>query len=187
MYGRLKRAGHRLNPPDGETHRHARAVMKETAKVLVDDEPAIVAEAMGRYIAPDLSRVGVGSRGRTPGKPGAIYGVRAYACAIERTHVHLLTGPLREDVGRFAGRLKGSSSAALLRHPNNWGRSRIWTAGYWCVFLCDDDAVDAASHYIEEHNVRRGLPGSPFEWITSRCGGRCGSVLHCGAGGRRRR
>ena len=89
----------------------------------------------------------------------------AYACAIESNHVHLLIGPVHEPIGRFAGRLKGTTSSALLKHPDNWGRQRTWTAGYWKVFLFDLDAMRAVANYIETHNTRRGLPASPFDWL----------------------
>jgi len=89
-----------------------------------------------------------------------------FAAAIEPTHVHLLLGPLREEIGRFVGRLKGSSSSAARRHPANRDRRRIWASGYWKVFLFDDDAVRAVADYIAARNVRRGFPAARFAWVT---------------------
>jgi len=66
VYGRLRRAGHRLNLPDADTHRHARSLMKEPAKVLEDDEPSIVAEVMGRYKRPRLVGGGCGAERQDP-------------------------------------------------------------------------------------------------------------------------
>jgi REP element-mobilizing transposase RayT len=90
---------------------------------------------------------------------------RAVAAAIEANHVHLLVTALREPVHRFAGRLKGSSSSALLRRPENAGRSRIWTSGYWKVYLFDIEGVAAVAKYIDEHNARRGKVARPYPWL----------------------
>jgi hypothetical protein len=86
--------------------------------------------------------------------------VRAYACVVEATHVHLLVGPVHEDIARFAGRLKGSTSSALLKHPDNRGRKRIWTAGFWKVFLFDDGALTVVQKYIERHHRHEGEASS---------------------------
>ncbi|MCH8150883.1 MAG: transposase [Planctomycetes bacterium] len=149
LYGRLKRAGHQMNMPDTETHSRARSLMKNAPKELTIAEIQIVANVFGTYLAPGLP--GVGS---------------CHAAAIEPTHVHLLFGPVGEPIGTFVGQLKGASSSAVLRRPGNHGRKRIWTAGYWKVFLFEDETVDAVAEYIEAHNTRRGLPAIPFPWIT---------------------
>ncbi len=184
MYGRLIRAGHRLNLPHAPTYARARSLMNEPPKVLDEAEQAIVADVIGSHIVPPhiapalAGETDVGDRatpakagqtGRPPALAGAMWAsVRAYACAIEPTHVHLLVGPVREDIGRFVGRLKGTSSSAVLQHPANRDRTRVWTAGYWKVFLFDDDALPPVAAYIERHNTRRGLPVAPHPWLTPR-------------------
>lgn len=93
---------------------------------------------------------------------------RVLALAIEATHFHLLTGPLRggESIGRFVGRLKGRTSSAVLNLPDNADRKRVWTSGYWKVFLFDDHGVEMVREYIENHNVRRGLAANPYgDWV----------------------
>lgn len=184
-YGRLRRAGQQINLPDRATHAHARSLMNEEPKVLTAEECHIVAQVLGSHIAPALAGENarrslsaksthapkpMGNRTITPAEAGAQCPpgdtVRAYACAIEPTHVHLLIGPVREDIGRFVGRLKGTTSSALLDHPDNWGRRRIWTSGYWKVFLFDIDARFAVERYIQQHNVRAGRPPSPYPWLT---------------------
>ncbi len=154
LYGRLKRAGHQLNMSDTETHSRARSLMKDAPKELTINDIQIVADILGPYLAPDLSGAGSGHR------------VVCHACAIEPAHEHVLFGPVGEPIGTFVSRLKGASSSAVLRRPGNHGRKRIWTAGYWKVFLFDDEAVFAVAQYIEAHNTRRGLPAAPFPWIT---------------------
>jgi REP element-mobilizing transposase RayT len=101
--------------------------------------------------------------GRQIFKPPVIY-----AAAIERTHFHLLTGVMREDVGTFMGRIKGMTSSAICALPENAGRRHVWTAHYWEVFLFDEGGVDAVQTYIEAHNVRRGLSPNPYSWAHPR-------------------
>lgn len=152
MYGRIRAAGHRLNLPDATTHAVARARMKEPETVLSDAEQRVVAEVLGEQF--------------DPAKAGAMCGgVCAYACAVEPTHVHLLVGPVGEDIGRFVGRLKGTTSSAVVKHTTNGARSRTWTTGYWKVFLFDIGGLDAVRAYIESHNKRRDIPASPFNWL----------------------
>ena len=91
---------------------------------------------------------------------------RAYAAAIEENHVHILLGPVEEKIHVTAGRLKGCTSSEVLALPSNQHRTRTWTSKYWKVFLFDDTAFFAVKQYIEEHNLRRGLPASPYEWLT---------------------
>jgi hypothetical protein len=167
VYGRLIRAGHRINLPDATTYDHARSLMKEEPKVLGAEERRIVAHILGSHIAPALAGVNAAQSlapRSLPESPREV--VRAFACAIEPTHVHLLVGPVREDIGRFVGRLKGTTSSALLQHPNNWGRNRIWTNGYWKVFLFDMEPLMIVQPYIESHNTRAGRPASPYSWLT---------------------
>ncbi|MCH8316282.1 MAG: transposase [Planctomycetes bacterium] len=152
FYGRLKRAGHQLNLADPETHRHARSIMKEPAKTLCENDSQIVAGEIGRQLS--------------PGMPGAMWNI--HAATIEPTHVHLLFGRLRNDIGTVVGRLKSRTSSVLLHQPENGGRSRIWTAGYWKVFIFDESVIPIVIQYIQEHNLRRGKPAAPFDWITSK-------------------
>ncbi len=154
--------------------------MKEQPKFLSAEECQIVANVIGAHIAPGLPGVTLG-KSKTPGLPSdsapneraavtpAKAGancVRAFACAVEPTHVHVLVGPVREDIARFVGRLKGTTSSALLKHPENWGRKRIWTSGYWKVFLFEMNALPPVQGYIEAHNTRAGRAASPYPWLT---------------------
>ena len=123
--------------------------MKESEKVLANEERTIVADVIAEQLA--------------PGMPGANW--RIFAAAIERTHVHLLFGPLRDDIGHVIGRIKSRTSSALLKHPDNWGRKRTWTNGYWKVFLFDIFARNEVARYIRDHNLRRGLAPDPWTWI----------------------
>ena len=89
-----------------------------------------------------------------------------HAGAVERTHVHLLLGPLQEDIERVVGRLKGRTSSEVIARGSEPGRKRTWTAGYWKVFLFEDRSVPMVVRYIEAHNERHGKPAAPYPWIT---------------------
>jgi REP element-mobilizing transposase RayT len=151
LYGWLRQRGHRLNEADRATAARARSLMKQPAKRLTDDEIHIVASVIGHQLS--------------PGMPGATW--KVLSAAIEPTHVHLLFAALTDDIGTVVGRIKSQTSSALIKHPSNRDRSRIWTAGYWKVFLFDDDAVHAVQQYIERHNQRRGLSARPWDWIEN--------------------
>jgi len=148
FYGHLLECGGKLNRGDLASQQQARERMTEPAKVLSNEERLVVAETLGTLV-------------------GGAEQPRAYAAAIEETHVHLLLGPVAEDIGKAAGRFKGKTSSAVLQLPASRERQRTWTAKYWKVFLFDETAFAAVKQYIEAHNIRRGLPASPFSWISA--------------------
>ena len=147
-YDRIRERGGRLEYGDPITQMPARERMTEPAKILTVDDRQLVAEKIGVLVTPP-------------------YQPRAHAAAIEETHAHLLLGPVEEKIHKTAGRIKGTTSSALLKLPANRGRSHIWTARYWKVFLYDEAAFAAVKRYIEEHNLRRGIAAAPFLWICS--------------------
>jgi hypothetical protein len=152
LYGRLAQRGGRLGLPDAVTRQVALSQLKESPKVLTPEEITAVAACIGEQfdcsVKPDST------------KP------RAFSAALEPTHVHLLLGPVQENIAQCAGRLKGKSSSKVLELPSNAGRQRTWTQGYWRVFLYDAQAVLAVKEYIDAHNIRRGLPADPYPWIS---------------------
>ena len=179
VYGRLRAKGHRLHLPDAATLEHAQRVAVDEPKVLTPAERVVVAHEISQHVrwpsySPRLAGGGVSAsiqaRGNTaipPGKPGAMCDKPVcYAAAIEDNHVHLLFGPVNEDVGKFVGRLKGRTSSELKKLPINRDRQRLWTGGYWKVFLFDDEAIRSVARYIEQHNVRRGVDASPHAWVS---------------------
>jgi hypothetical protein len=157
MYGHLLERGHKLNLPDPVTRQRTMAAMKEAPKFLSLQETEVVADVIGKIIG-DMP---VGRF--VPQGKGAI--CRAYALAIEPTHVHLLIGPLAENLHKTVGRLKGVSSSLILGLPHNVTRQRTWTADFWRVFLYDSEGLHAVYHYIIEHNLRTGRPAHPWAFI----------------------
>jgi hypothetical protein len=170
LYGRMKARGHKLNVPDPESYKFATEQLVEPPKHLSEFEQSALAELLGNLIATPYAI----SPAFTPGSPSRIARPqlssvpRAISAAIEPDHVHLLITALREPVSRFAGRLKGASSSALLKLAENAARSRIWTTGYWKVYLFDDDAVATVEQYIDDHNIRRGRLAKPYAWLHAR-------------------
>ena len=154
MYGHLLEKGHTLNLPDPVTRHRAMAAMKEAPKFLNLQETEVVADVIGKIIG------GIPVGRFVLRRPGSI--CRAYALAIEATHVHLLIGPLSDDLRPTVGRLKGVSSSLVLGLPHDVTRQRTWTADFWRVFLYDLEGLHAVYHYIIEHNLRAGRPAHPW-------------------------
>ena len=157
IYGRLTRAGHRLNIGDEITRKVSAEAATGEPRRLDDREAEIVAACIGACL------VGGPEVGTAGGTPAGVW--HAYAAAIESQHVHLLLATGEEPISRFVGRVKGKSSSQIGRASGRPGQ-RVWTAGLWRVFLFDHTAVLAARDYIIRHNIRRGLPADPFDWVT---------------------
>jgi REP element-mobilizing transposase RayT len=152
LYGSIREQGGQLNSPDEITRTRSGATLTEAAKRLTEEEIAVVASELGQHLAVS----GVADSQLPP----------AWAATIEANHVHLLVGPVNEDLARFVGRLKGRTSSVVGALPVNSERERVWTSGYWKVFLFDAVGVVAVKRYIDLHNVRRGLPAEPFPCIS---------------------
>jgi REP element-mobilizing transposase RayT len=152
LYGRIVDRGGKLNMPDEVSVRRALTLCKEPPKVLDQAEQRIVARAIGKLIRP------LGDVDAEDGRPVA------WAAAVEATHVHLLTSVPRETFASFVGRLKGTSSSAVLAEFP--GRERTWASGYWKVYLDDMIGIEAVGEYIDAHNERKGLAAKPYEWIS---------------------
>jgi len=163
FYGHLIASGHHLNLPDPTTMHHSHSVAKEPVKLLNHAERQLIGDVLGDHLVPSAHP----GQGRGYVKtPLPFSPPRCLAAAIEANHVHLLIGPCEENIDRFAGRLKGRTSSELKKLPVNTQRQKIWTEGYWKVFLFDEEAVRAVRRYIEAHNERSNPAPSPYEWIV---------------------
>ena len=149
LYGHIVRTGGRLNLPDAITVEHAKEVAEGTAVVLCAEEQTAVADRIGRMLADD----------------SIIRGSRVFAVAVEPTHMHLLFSSLQYNIDNVVGRIKSQTSSMLLEMRGNPEVRRIWTNGYWRVFLFDAEGVAAVQDYVEEHNERRGMARSPHAWL----------------------
>ncbi|HLL89703.1 MAG TPA: transposase, partial [Tepidisphaeraceae bacterium] len=148
LYGNLIERGHKLNAPDQVTFHVARERALGPEKVLTPDEQQIVADTIADVMRSLPDRIPI------------------YAAAIERTHQHLLFGHIPGSISELVGRIKGRSSSAVIAHGREPGRTRTWVNGYWKVYVFDVTAIPDIQNYVEQHNVRRGLPRVRFPWVT---------------------
>ncbi len=171
LYGRLVQAGHQLNLPDEPTREFAAMRLKEVPKILSLDERELLAETLeGHFSFRGLAMERRGYLVPANALPGQGQGYMKPTClaaGIEDNHVHLLLGPLEEDLDRYVGRLKGQTSSVLKRLPGNGSRTHIWTAKFWRVFLYDNLALQTVRSYIINHNIRRGMRADPYPWVTA--------------------
>jgi REP element-mobilizing transposase RayT len=105
---------------------------------------------------------------------------RIFAATIQPTHIHLVFGPLQEDLKTVIARLKRRSAAAVLAHRREMAalHSRpilggsnpsiprsLWTNGKFPIFIFDEYHLMNAIEYVRDHNRRNNLPPDPFDWI----------------------
>jgi REP element-mobilizing transposase RayT len=89
---------------------------------------------------------------------------RIVAATIEPTHMHLLLTYTERDIDRTAKWLAQQTTKEVHRRTPFAGP--VWCEGKWIEFVFDQLHFDNIRQYIERHNVRRGLPARPWEWIT---------------------
>ena len=168
LYGHLQKSGHQLNVPDKITHAFANSLLTDTPKSLQPHERFLVAATLTDHFhhAETKSSTYTVPTNAGPGQGRSYLKPKCLAAAIEETHIHLLLGPVQEDLDRYVGRLKGATSAALNKLPQNKDRTHNWTAKFWRVFLFDDRSLAPVRAYITNHNLRRGIAADPFDWTT---------------------
>jgi len=157
FYGQLVREGHRINAGSEATRQAAIRQAKGQPKTLCETDIKLLAASIE-----EVARGGPAA-GVAGGAPAAAWTI--YAAALHPQHVHLLLAANTEPVSRFVGRVKGKSSSRI-GHANGEAGQRVWTQGFWRVFLFDWEAVRAVRYYIICHNTRCGMPADPFGWIT---------------------
>ncbi len=98
-------------------------------------------------------------------------GARMHAFAQLPDHFHFVCTECRYDVRRFAGRLKGAGTRALLDagiHPlgdYRDARGNIpspWASKPWVVYLFDDEDMARSIKYVKDNLVRARM--RPQEW-----------------------
>ena len=86
------------------------------------------------------------------------------AAAIEPTHMHLLITFTNRDIELTAKWIAQMTTKAV--HRSTAFDRPLWCGGKWLGFIYDEGHWNNARLYIERHNVRRGLPARPWDWIT---------------------
>jgi hypothetical protein len=98
-----------------------------------------------------------------------------FACAIMRDHFHLVTGPCRYDVRRFAGRLKGAATKQLLAsglHPfqrivlPDGSHPSPWSVKPWVVYCYSVEDMLRDIPYVERNPVKAGLGQQNWSFVA---------------------
>jgi REP element-mobilizing transposase RayT len=110
-----------------------------------------------------------------------VYGGVVDACAIMPRHSHLVVGPPRYDIRRFAGRLKGAATKQLIAenlHPlakfSNAGGTlpSPWSVKPWVVYPFTYDDVVRCIDYTDDNPLKSGRSRQNWDWITEYAGRR---------------
>ncbi|HZZ30010.1 MAG TPA: transposase [Pirellulales bacterium] len=86
------------------------------------------------------------------------------AAAIESTHMHLLITYTPRDIHAVAKWIVQQTTKAV--HGETDFSGPLWCEGKWLTFVFDEEHWENTRQYIERHNLRRGLPAQPWDWIT---------------------
>jgi REP element-mobilizing transposase RayT len=142
-------------PFDREIRRKARAALKYNP-VLFDGRQALaVAHGMANEIK--------------------IHGGTIHAFAILPNHTHVVVGPPRYDVRRFAGRLKGAATKQLRAeglhpladYPKVDGTlPSPWSEDPWVVYLFSGADIVRTIDYTNQNPVKAGLPAQNWSFVT---------------------
>ncbi len=89
---------------------------------------------------------------------------RIIAAAIEPTHMHVLLTYTERDIDRTAKWIAQTTTKEV--HKSTSYTGPVWCEGKWREFVFDDHHWKNLRLYIERHNLRRGLPAQPWDWIV---------------------
>ena len=87
------------------------------------------------------------------------------AAAIETTHMHLLMTYTERDIDGTAKWISQQTTKSVHRQTSFAGP--LWCEGKWLEFIFDAHHFENTRLYIERHNVRRGLPSRPWDWVEA--------------------
>jgi REP element-mobilizing transposase RayT len=85
-------------------------------------------------------------------------GLIVSAFAIEPTHMHLALPYTGRDIDATAKWLADQTTKAVHRHTEHAGP--VWCKGNWRSFIYENEYWDNLQTYIQNHNIRRGLPAN---------------------------
>ena len=86
------------------------------------------------------------------------------AASIEPTHTHLLITYCGRDIHTTAKWIADQTTKAVHRETNHQGP--VWAKGKWCSYIFDESQWRNTMHYIEQHNIRRGLDPRPYAFVV---------------------
>ena len=85
------------------------------------------------------------------------------ALAIEPTHTHMLLTATKRDIDKTVKWLKDRFTKEIHRQTSHTGP--VWCKGRWREFIEDDQHWENVVEYIQSHNVRKGEPASPYDFV----------------------
>ena len=83
--------------------------------------------------------------------------------SIEATHTHLLISYSGRDIHTTAKWIADQTTKAVHRETHHQGP--VWAKGKWCSYVFEESRWRSIIHYIERHNVRRGLDARPYSFV----------------------
>ncbi len=128
-------------PADPILEANDRQRMKHDVFLFVANDLVRIGEALGRALIDRLQQ-------------------RILALTVQTWHVHFVIGATETEMGEVVKCAK--DSARYLLQP---GRP-IWSDGHDKRFCFDQRAVCARVAYVERHNVERGWPARPWDFIV---------------------
>jgi REP element-mobilizing transposase RayT len=135
---------HHLSAGDPVRERMARELMKHPATRL--DVPIIraIAEAVGRCVGESNWQLS--------------------AFTLEPTHAHLLITYSNRPIAGTVKWIKQRTTRAV--HETTGHAGPVWCGGSWKSFVFDGPRWNNTVRYIQRHNERKGLPASPYAFVT---------------------
>ncbi len=87
------------------------------------------------------------------------------AASIEATHTHLLISYSGRDIHTTVKWIADQTTKAVHRETQHQGP--VWAKGKWCSYVFDESQWRNTIHYIQRHNVRRGLDARPYGFVAA--------------------
>lgn len=88
---------------------------------------------------------------------------RIAAATIEPTHMHLLLTATHLDIDSTAKWIAQRTTKRI--HSTTCFTGPVWSEGKWLEYIDDVSHWENLRQYIERHNLRKGLPAQPWDWI----------------------
>ena len=89
---------------------------------------------------------------------------RVAAIGIDRTHMHIALHYSDRDIDRTVKWLSDQTTKHVHRSTSH--TRPLWCKGRWRGFVYDELVWRNTVAYVERHNIRRGLPARPYEWLS---------------------
>jgi len=90
------------------------------------------------------------------------WNVESYA--IEETHFHAILSQSPLNIDRTVKWVAQEMTKAVHRRTAHTGP--VFCKGRWLQFIFDEPHYANLTRYIESHNIRRGLPAKPYDFLA---------------------